>query len=354
MIPISICVIMKNEEKHIDEFLSSIEKHFASYPHEILLTDTGSTDRTLEFASKYDVKISHFDWVNDFSAARNFSLSQASNDYVLVLDVDEYIEELDTEFIDTFITKHPYSLGMLKRNNVTGHGDSVDIYTDDVPRFFNRMCFGYRGIIHEQVESPENADFSRVRIPLTVNHVGYAGSIEDMEKKAERNISLLLEMLKNEEDPYILFQIGQAYYTIHNYDKACEYFSRGLEFDLDTRLDYVRLMVVSYGYALMESDRPEEALAMTNIYDEFSDYPEFVLMMGLIYLKAGLLENAVDEFIKATNFKTAATLGVNTFIPLYNLGMINEILGNTEDAIELYKQCGDYGPAKKRIEEMTK
>ena len=55
MTPISICVIMKNEEKHMEAFLSSIQKAFGNYPHEIVLVDTGSTDKTLDIAKNYAI-----------------------------------------------------------------------------------------------------------------------------------------------------------------------------------------------------------------------------------------------------------------------------------------------------------
>ena len=66
MTPISICVIAKNEEKHMERFLSSIKKYMGDYPHEIVVTDTGSTDKTISIAQKYTDKIFHFEWINDY------------------------------------------------------------------------------------------------------------------------------------------------------------------------------------------------------------------------------------------------------------------------------------------------
>ena len=77
--PISICIIAKNEEKHMEAFLSSIQKHMKDYPHEIVVADTGSTDRTASIARKYTDKVFSFAWINDFSAARNFSIGCASH-----------------------------------------------------------------------------------------------------------------------------------------------------------------------------------------------------------------------------------------------------------------------------------
>ena len=75
MITISLCMIVKNEEKVLARCLDSLE----GLMDEIIIVDTGSTDRTKEIAAGYTDKIYDFEWVDDFSAARNFSFSKATN-----------------------------------------------------------------------------------------------------------------------------------------------------------------------------------------------------------------------------------------------------------------------------------
>lgn len=87
MITISLCMIVKNEENTIKRCLSSAK----SITDEIIIVDTGSTDRTKEIAERFTDKIYDFKWVNDFSAARNFSFGKASMDYILWLDADDMI-----------------------------------------------------------------------------------------------------------------------------------------------------------------------------------------------------------------------------------------------------------------------
>ncbi len=79
MFPLSVCIIAKNEEAHIEECL----KRLVPYGFEIVLTDTGSTDQTLAAAAKYTDRIFHFDWCDDFSAARNFCMEKASHNWIL-------------------------------------------------------------------------------------------------------------------------------------------------------------------------------------------------------------------------------------------------------------------------------
>ena len=84
-VPISVCIIAKNEEKYIEECLRKLKP----YGFEIVVADTGSTDATKELASRYADKVVDFTWINDFSAARNFCAKQASNNWILALDCDE-------------------------------------------------------------------------------------------------------------------------------------------------------------------------------------------------------------------------------------------------------------------------
>lgn len=353
MFPISICIIGKNEEKHLPQFLESIKRAIASAPIEIVYVDTGSTDKSLEIARKYTSAIYHFDWIGDFSAARNFSLSCATNDWVLVLDCDEYVLNLDLNSFYEMAEQYPAGVGMLTRKNHFAMNETDSIYTDEVERFFNRKLFHYEAIIHEQVCSLNGTPFDRVAIELIVDHCGYNGTKEEMERKVQRNNELLLKMLEEHpNDPYLYFQIGQSYNSIHDDAMAASYYSKGLEFDLDPNLEYVQMMVIAYGYNLLHLERYQEALQYQNIYTEFATSADFVCLMGLIYLRNGMVVQAMKEFLYATTFHTSKTEGANSFIPTYNMGCINEVLGETETAISLYKKCGNFQPALNRLKEL--
>ena len=93
MVTISLCMIVKNEEKVLARCLNSIK----DLMDEIIIVDTGSTDRTREIAAKYTDKVYDFVWVNDFSAARNFAFSKASCDYIYSADADEVVDEENRE-----------------------------------------------------------------------------------------------------------------------------------------------------------------------------------------------------------------------------------------------------------------
>ena len=350
MTPISICIIAKNEEKNMHTFLSRIVEHTKGYPVEILIADTGSTDATKEIASTFPVKLVHFDWINDFSAARNFTLQQATNDWILVLDCDEYIEELDMDGLQYFITHHPKAIGMLSIKNHSHVNGYDSIYTSLNERFFNRQHYHYESIIHEQLRPLTEFTVNKVAIPVTVDHSGYNGTLEERQAKVARNNDLLFKMLEQTpNNPYLYFQIGQSFHMLQDVRQAAYYFEKGLNLEVNPALEYVQLMIVSYGYALLDLDRYEDALQLQNSYEAFSDSADFVCLMGLIYLRNGMLNESVDAFIRATELDKVQVAGANSFIPLYNLGCINEVLGDKDMAIELYRKCGDFEPAVIRL-----
>lgn len=347
MIPISICVIMKNEESHLPTFISSIKNSFGNYPYELLIVDTGSSDNSVNYAMENGANVIFFKWTDNFSEARNYGIARAQNDLILVLDCDEFITHIDTSSLESFYLNHKTSLGMISSIDSMQNTDSL--FCTDIPRLFNRKIFRYIYPIHEQPRPYKNIDFDYVKFPLTVKHVGYNLEENALKEKAYRNINLLL---KENNDPYVLFQIGQSYYMIHEYEKAVEYFEKACEFDVDPNLDYVQKMIISYGYSLLECKQYTNALAFENIYDAFAITADFVVLMGIIYLRTGNVIEAMEQFAKATTMENFNVIGSNSFIPFYNMGCINEVLGNFDEAIELYRKCGNYMPAVKRLEEI--
>lgn len=346
MKPFSICIIAKNEEKNIERCLKSIQ----NFDCEIIVVDTGSTDRTKEIAAKYATKVLNFEWVNDFSAARNFSISHASYDWILVLDCDEWVEESAPEEFMALARQYPAYVGRLKRKNLTQSKTGQRVYTDMVERFFNRRYYHYEAPIHEQVTPLTSIQPFLFDIPLTVLHSGYVGTKEEQENKRIRNMTLLLQELeKHPDDPYYYFQIGQEYYCMDDYESAAEYYSRVLSFDLEPSLEYLRLTIQAYGSCLLHLDRIEEALQFEQICDTFGNTPDFVFLMGQIYYRSGQLIKAMSEFIRATSMDNPHLEGTNTFLCWYYMGLINEQMGNLDEAKTFYIKCGDFGPAKKRL-----
>lgn len=355
MTPISICIIAKNEEKRINTFLSSIKNFMNTYPHEIIFVDTGSTDSTKMLASKYTKQVYDFTWINDFAAARNFSLEKASHDWVLILDCDEYITELDPLGFQQMIEQNPKGIGMITRQNHYQMNEHDSIYTDQVERFFHKQYFHYEGIIHEQVVSLTNTKPQKMLLPLTAEHCGYQLSQEELFQKVTRNNTLLLKMLEEcPNDPYLYFQLGQSYNAIQDTEKACYYYGKGLEFDVDPQIGYVQLMVIGYGYSLLNLKRFEEALSFQSIYDSFCTSADFVFLMGLIYMNNALFDEAIAQFLQATRLSQYSVQGINSYLAYYNIGVIYECAGIPKEAMKYYKMCGEYEPAQAGLKRILK
>lgn len=349
MLPISVCIIAKNEEKHIEECC----KHLIPYQFEIVLIDTGSSDHTVDLARKYTDKIYHFEWCGNFSAAKNYAMGKASHDWILSIDCDEYIESIDTGSLATYMETYPTAAGrILIRNRFTENG-RVNYEQVRVSRFANRNYYHFEGAVHEQLvpkpagNTPAKYVYSA---PVTLLHVGYDGSEEEMRKKSRRNIALLEQELETwGADPYIYYQLGQSYRKLHDYGQAFHYYDLGLAMDVDPALDYVQTMVESYGYTLLDLGRNQEALNLLSVYDEFSRRADFVFLMGLIYMNNGLLDEAIQEFQKATTMEEFAVDGINSYKANYNIGVIYECAGYTKKAREAYQKCGNYEPALARL-----
>ena len=265
MLPISVCIITKNEEKYIETCLQNLKK----YDWEIIVTDTGSTDRTLEICKKYTPHIYHFDWIDDFSAARNFCISKASNDWILSVDSDEYLtnEQTDVELAKllTSCISHPEYAGMVDIINPQSITPNSSTSVEPVARFFHKKHYHFEGKIHEQLMPFNNNKPTYQKTPFTLYHEGYADSAT-LQKKALRNIELLKKDLEsNPKDPYLYFQLGQSYFVMKDMDNAYAIFKKGLEYDVDTDVQYVRTMVESYGHSMLALKKYKEALSFEGI-----------------------------------------------------------------------------------------
>ncbi|MSS63861.1 glycosyltransferase [Velocimicrobium porci] len=347
---LSICIIMKNEASNLEKCLEKLK----DLGDEIIVTDTGSTDGSREIAKKYTDKIFDFEWKNDFSAARNFAISKASNNWILVIDCDEFVQEYDLEKLDLLLEQYPQGIGRIKRVNLFTRDEEEYKLNENVNRLFSKKYYRYEGIIHEQVVHVKGEAFNKLfEVPVTAEHIGYESEIFSQKQKAERNKTLLLKQLKQKEDPYLLYQLGKTEYMQKNFSETKEYFEKAFTYDLEPKLEYVQDMVESYGYTLLYLEQYKEAMQLLALYDEFAVNADFIFLIGLIYMNNGHFKEAILEFQKATQNKNWRMEGVNSFRSWYNIGVIYECLGQKEKAISYYKKCGTYKKAKDGITRIT-
>ncbi|UYZ34249.1 glycosyltransferase [Clostridium beijerinckii] len=344
---LSLCMIVKNEEEYLEKCLLSAK----NIVDEIVIVDTGSTDGTKEIAYKFTSKVYDFEWCNDFSKARNFSISKAINDYILILDADEVICDYQYNDIKNFCSKvNNKVVGRLKRVNEYEDNHGTRKYIERVNRIFNRNYFEYEGIIHEQVVSKDKEDYSTKNINLVLNHVGYSKEVLNRTNKIERNIELLKEALKvNSKDPYIHYQLGKSYFMGKVYKEAYTSFREAVTLIDNYNYEYAEDLIESYGYTLINLNLFKEALKILEFEKYYKKLPDFLFLLGIIYMNNGKFKEAVETFLRCTEYEEGKIEGITTFLPFYNAGVIYECLGLNEEAVKYYKLCGDYTPAKLRI-----
>jgi len=345
---ISVCIIVKNDEEHIERCLKSIKP----FGFTIIVVDTGSVDNTIEISKKYTDKIHKFSWVDDFSKARNYAVELSENDHIIFIDSDEYIEELDLKKLLVLIEENPERVGRIKRKNYLDDSEQT-VIKEWINRIFDKKYFMYNGSIHEQVTKKDGEfDFKTYKAPMVIGHTGYQGTEKMKKEKALRNINLLLKELEgNMDDAYVLYQIGKSYYMIKEYEESKKYFEEALSIIKNTEYEYVNDLIITYGYTLINLKEFEKALDLRALYEDFSKTSDFVFLMGLIYMNNAMFEEAVGEFLKAIKYPDDAVyaVGTNSFLANYNIGVIYECLKDYKNAIKFYKNAKGYKKAEERI-----
>ncbi|MEW6723983.1 MAG: glycosyltransferase [Bacillota bacterium] len=274
MTTISACLIARDEEKNLPRCLASL----AGAVDEIVLVDTGSTDRTCEIALDYGARVYHRCWEGDFSAARNYGLDQASGDWLLVIDADE---ELTPE-------SAPRLRSLAQRREIEGYLVHVQDYLGDNPggdystslsfRFFrNRPEYRYTRRVHEQIECQvlaANPHAVTDLAPVTIRHYGYLTSARREKAKTDRNLALLQQELADNPDPFTHFNLGTEYMRREEYRQALDHLEQAWN-AVDPRLAFAAELMIRIVLCLNSLGQQEQALERLDqavgLYPAFSD-----------------------------------------------------------------------------------
>lgn len=152
MITISLCMIVKDEEKILDRCLSSV----ADLMDEIIIVDTGSGDNTKAIAAKYTDKIYDFKWINDFSAARNYAFSKATKEYIYSADADELLDEPNREKFRILkqVLMPEIEIVQMYYSNQLKYGSVYNYDKEYRPKLFKRVRnFTWIDPIHETIRT---------------------------------------------------------------------------------------------------------------------------------------------------------------------------------------------------------
>ena len=345
-LPISLCMIAKDEAFFLDGALKSVRALLNL--DDMIVADTGSSDRSREIALENGASVVDFEWCDDFSAARNFAASHAKHDWVLVLDADEEVIRADVDELKDFLLDDGI-VGAITMVEMT------DKSSGHLSRLYNRKSYKYDGIIHEQIAPVGDAAKTIKEAPIHIIHHGYAQEFKKAKGKLERNERLLLKELSNHpDDPYLLFQLGKCYFDGgRDLPKACESFEKALFSAPDVRFEYVYSLVECYGYALINTGSYEKALDLMKRYSlHYKSRPQFRFLSAHIYQNNGMFVEAVEQYESCIGADIVDYSGITSFLSYYNIGVVLECVGMTEDAVAMYESCGEYEPAVERLKQI--
>lgn len=219
---LSILMIVKNEQKNLDKILKALKPIKDRISTELIILDTGSTDKSIDIARIYTDKVYESEWDGNFANMRNKVISYAKGEWILMVDADEELidyEEL-IRFLNSDIHKN-YNSASIKIRNIHSEDKSKYTLLNLVRLFRNTKDFKYVGSIHEQPKY-EKPIYNNI---ATFNHYGYMFIDEELkQKKFKRNRDLLLlQLQKNEDDPYVNYQLASTY-IFGNYNQEAVYY----------------------------------------------------------------------------------------------------------------------------------
>jgi glycosyltransferase involved in cell wall biosynthesis len=342
-------MIAKNEEKHLAKCLSSAKP----LVDEMILVDTGSTDRTKDIANAFGGKVYDYKWTGDFSEARNFSLSKASGDWILVLDADELISPADYASLKKIIgrsnRKEAYSIttrNYVNNASLTGWTPNDGIYDREqagtgwfpsakVRLFRNNSGIKFENSVHELVEPSLNRLGVKIRrCNVPVHHYGklvenkviskgekYYDLGKEKLKEKNRNVQALTELaiqageLRRYEDavelwkelisikpdnPKAFHNMGYAYIELGKYDKALIASRKAIELDPELKGAHLN-------YSICELCMGDAKMAISNLENllrKAPDYPPAIGELATGYCIEGQNEKATQclEKIKKMGF----------------------------------------------------
>lgn len=296
-ITLSIVMMMKNEEKYLDNTLKALIPVMNEISSEIIILDTGSIDSSVEIAKKYTDKVYVHKWNNDFAYMRNISLSYAKGKWILVLDADEELMEYNN-LIDFFKSNlhEKYNSASIQLKNIHSEDEKKYSMASLVRLFKNYKGFRYEGAIHEQpiYLSPTYTSIA------VFKHFGYLFANEEIRQlKDKRNKDILIkEIEKSPDNPYINYQLGKQYMISNEFDDALFY------------------METSY-----------------KIYSKLNKIPTFVYIdLACLYIQLNRLKKCVnlcEGYIKKDKFN------IDMY---YYLGVSQMSLGQLEESISSFKR----------------
>jgi len=339
---LSFCIIVKNEEASLPRCLSSVK----DLVNEIVVLDTGSTDKTVEIAKSFGAKVYYFEWCNDFAAARNEALKYVQGDWVLVLDADEVLTPEIVPQIKQTIESDRYLVINLIRQEV---GASQSPYSL-VSRLFRnhpdlRFSRPYHAMVDDSVSEllQREPNWQIVTLPdVAILHYGYQPeAIASLNKYARAQAAMEGFLATHPNDPYDCSKLGALYVQTGETSKGIELLEQGLKSaDIDPSVLYE--LHYHLGNAYTRLDNPTQA---AKHYQTAIQQPILPKLKLGAYNNLGNLLMAAGDFANAEKaYQTVLKIDSKLALGYYNLGMSLKAMGRLRDAIASYQHATKLHP----------
>jgi glycosyltransferase involved in cell wall biosynthesis len=322
---ISLCMIVKNEEACLCRAVESVRP----VVDEVIIVDTGSTDKTLAVAEQLGARVFSLPWQDDFSHARNFSLCQAEHQWILVLDADELIAARDLEAIKALSTSDKYSAAVfLQRNysnNAEAEGWTVNAsdyaegsgyagYSDVsiIRLFHNFPSVRYEGVVHEVIDE-SLAAAKKKYLDIPIHHFAREMSAEIQRGKSDYYGTLLMKDFEaRPHNARTCFLLGRHYHSQAKQAEAIVFLKRAIDMGLRSEIVYENLGSMYCSCGLYQDAIPvlEQGLAFN------PRHADLLALLGIAYYETEEREKAVAFLEKSITFNPASVKGH------FNLGSI--------------------------------
>lgn len=302
MATISLCAIVKNEQNNIARCIDSVKK----YVDEVIVVDTGSSDKTVDIAENMGAKVFSYQWADDFAAARNFALDQASGDWIVFLDADEYFEPDKSVNLPAVVRKVHGNRKIDAVCILMKHMEKLDgpaiAHTQIVRLFRHSRSIRYQGRIHEAIFKQGRSPVV-VYIPestMAIRHTGYSQST--LPEKARRNLPLLeQEVTDHHTNCLTYYYLSQSHILLHQYEQAAQYALKSLENNEEILASTVHhkpyIFYIKSMIFLNEYQTVQVATMVNEALQKYPDHPEILHCSGVYQLKQGHYGQALD-FLK--------------------------------------------------------
>ena len=357
---LSVCLIARNEEKFLGTCLASVR----GLADEIVVVDTGSTDRTVEIAKEHGALVDHFTWCDDFSAARNAALAHATGDWVLILDADETVPEKSHAALRALMA-NPKVMGWRLPILESGFEQQGCSY---VPRLFrNAPALFFVGRVHEQIFPCIEARRQEWGLENNLGdavlmHFGYCAEVMKDRKKVERNLALLERAVKESPDDTNLMmnyglelsRSGRFVESLEQYRLAFE----GMSALPDSMLvpEMRDMLLTQMTGRLVDANLPEEVVQVLTspLANRGGLNATLHFSLALTYVKLHKYADAERHFRECLSLRDQPSLSpINPEIrksgPRYCLAVCLGHQGKKQAAIEMYQEALREEPDSRQI-----